>query len=108
MADDPLIVARKRAERAVEGMAEGPLKIAAFQTILAKLLTESDPVERAQPVPVKAPAVRSVQAGILTGRHLAVMVAGSFKKPSVLWQVGGSVGSRGWRYPPGIVSGVMQ
>ena len=108
MADDPLIVARKRAERAVEGMAEGPLKIAAFQTILAKLLTESDPVERAQPVPVKAPAVRSVQAGTLTGRILAIRSEGFFKTQRSLGEVRESLGSRGWHYPLTTLSGVMQ
>ena len=72
MADDPLVGARKRAERAVEGMSDGPLKIAAFQTILAKLLTESAPTEQVQRVPVKAPAGRSEQPGTLTGRILAI------------------------------------
>ena len=66
MADDPLVVARRRAERAVEGMADGHLKIAAFQTILAKLLAEADPREQAQRVPVKAAAGRSEQPGTLT------------------------------------------
>src|SRR5260370_35133815 len=50
MTDDPLMQARKRAERAVEGMEDGPLKIAAFQAILAKLLSDSDsPTGRVAP-----------------------------------------------------------
>jgi hypothetical protein len=108
MADDPLIVARKRAERAVEGMAEGPLKIAAFQTILAKLLTDSDPVEQAQRVPIKAPAIRSAQSGTLTGRILAIRSEGFFKMQRSLGEVRESLGSRGWHYPLTTLSGVMQ
>jgi len=68
MTDDPLVVARKRAERAVEGMADGPLKIAAFQAILAKLLAEADPTEQVQRVPVKTPAGRSEQPGTRSKR----------------------------------------
>ena len=108
MEDDPLIAVRKRAERAVEGMAEGPLKIAAFQTILTKLLTESDPVEQAQRVPIKAPAVRSVQAETLTGRILAIRSEGFFKTQRSLGEVRESLGSRGWHYPLTTLSGVMQ
>jgi len=85
MADDPLVTARKRAEQAVEDMAEGPLKIAAFETILANLLTESDPREQVQRVPAKVSAGRSEQPGTLTGRILAIKSEGFFRHngPSV-------------------------
>ena len=108
MADDPLVGARKRAERAVEGMSDGPLKIAAFQTILAKLLTESAPTEQVQRVPVKAPAGRSEQPGTLTGRILAIGSEGFFKTQRSLGEVRESLGSRGWHYPLTTLSGVMQ
>ena len=108
MADDPLVVVRKRAERAVEGMADGPLKIAAFQTILAKLLAESDPTEQVQRVSVKAPAGRSEQPGTLTGRILAIRSEGFFKTQRSLGEVRESLGSRGWHYPLTTLSGVMQ
>ena len=54
MADNSLIQARKRAEQAVRDMEEGPLKIAAFQTILTKLLTDRGASERAV-VPIAKP-----------------------------------------------------
>jgi hypothetical protein len=108
MTDDPLVVARKRAEQAVEGMAEGPLKIAAFQTILAKLLTESDPREQVQRVPAKVSAGRSEQPGTLTGRILAIKSEGFFKTQRSLGEVRESLGSRGWHYPLTTLSGAMQ
>ena len=41
-----LVAARKTAESAVAEMSEGPLKIAAFETILRKLLDTSSQPER--------------------------------------------------------------
>ena len=107
MADDPLIAARKRAERAVEGMADGPLKVAAFQTILGKLLTESHPAE-VQGMPVKASADRSEQPSTLTARILAIRSEGFFKTQRSLGEVRENLGSRGWHYPLTTLSGVMQ
>lgn len=108
MADDPLVVARKRAERAVEGMADGPLKIAAFQTILAKLLAEAEPEEQVQRAAVKAPNVRTEQPSTLTGRILAIRSEGFFKTQRSLGEVRENLGSRGWHYPLTTLSGVMQ
>ena len=108
MTDDSLVVARKRAERAVEGMADGPLKIAAFQTILAKLLAESASSEQVQRLPVKAPAGRSEQPGTLTGRILAIKAEEFFKAQRSLSEVRESLGSRGWHYPLTTLSGAMQ
>ena len=108
MADDPLVVARKRAERAVEGMADGPLKIAAFQTILAKLLAEAEPAEQVQRAAVKAPKGRTEQPSTLTGRILTIRSEGFFKTQRSLGEVRESLGSRGWHYPLTTLSGVMQ
>jgi hypothetical protein len=108
MADDSLIAARRRAERAVEGMTDGPLKIAAFQTILAKLLTDPDPGERVQRMSGKAPARRGEQPDTLTGRILAIGSEGFFKEQRSLSEVREALGSRGWHYPVTTLSGVMQ
>jgi hypothetical protein len=108
MADDPLVLARKRAERAVEGMADGPLKIAAFQAILTKLLAESDPGEQVQRGSVKAPVGRVEQPDTLTGRILVIRSEGFFKTQRSLGEVREALGSRGWHYPLTTLSGVMQ
>jgi hypothetical protein len=108
MADDSLVSARKRAERAVESMTDGPLKIAAFQTILAKLLADPDPGEQIQRMPGKAPVKKEKQPNSLTGRILAIGSEGFFKEQRSLGEVREALGSRGWHYPVTTLSGVMQ
>jgi hypothetical protein len=108
MAEDPLVAARKRAERAVESMADGPLKIAAFQTILARLLTDSDPGERIPRTSGKVPARKGERTGTLTGRILAIGAEGFFKEQRSLSEVREALGSRGWHYPATTLSGTMQ
>jgi hypothetical protein len=108
MTDDPLVQARKRAERAVEGMSEGPLKIAAFQAILAKLLGDSDPAEGSERTSAKAPPSTRKRPGTLTGRVLAIKAEGVFKTQRSLGEVREALGSRGWHYPLTTLSGVMQ
>ncbi len=108
MADDSLVQARKRAERAVAGMAEGPLKTAAFQTILAKLLADADAGEQIQPPPSKAQSGRKQQPRTLTERILTIRSEGFFKPQRSLSEVREALGSRGWHYPLTTLSGVMQ
>ena|SRR5271163_183989 len=108
MTDDPLIAVRKRAERSVEDMNEGPLKIAAFQTILTKLLADSGSPEQVHHIPVKATVPRNEQPGTLTGRIVAIRSEGFFKTQRSLAEVRESLGSRGWHYPLTTLSGAMQ
>ena len=97
--DDLLKAARKRAERAVEDMADGPLKIAAFQTILGKLLAVGDPEKRDRRTSGTAMTERGREPGTLTGRILAIGSEGFFKEQRSLAEVRQALGSRGWRYP---------
>jgi hypothetical protein len=108
MTDDSLVRARKRAEQAVAGMADGPLKTAAFQTILAKLLTDADSGERIEHASAKAPSGRKRQPRTLTERILAIRSEGFFKPQRSLSEVREALGSRGWHYPLTTLSGVMQ
>jgi hypothetical protein len=108
MTEDPLIQARKRAERAVEGMNEGSLKIAAFQAILTKLLGESDHAEEGQRTSVKPPSSTTKHPDSLTGRILTIKSEGFFKTQRSLGEVREALGSRGWHYPLTTLSGVMQ
>jgi hypothetical protein len=108
MKDSMLIEARKRAERAVEGMAEGSLKIAAFQTVLAKLLADSDPGEEMQRVPRETVARRGGAPNTLGGRVLVIKSEGFFKTQRTLGEVREALGVRGWHYPVTTLSGAMQ
>ena len=108
MTEDSLIQARKRAERAVEGMNEGPLKIAAFQAILTKLLGDSGPSEQSGRTSAKAQSGTGKHPDTLTGRVLAIKSEGFFKTQRSLGEVREALGSRGWHYPLTTLSGVMQ
>ena len=110
MVDDPLIRARKRAERAVEDMNEGPLKTAAFQTILTKLLGDSDPAVGVgdERTPAKTPPSMGKHPETLTGRVLTIKSEEFFKTQQSLGEVREALGSRGWHYPLTTLSGVMQ
>ncbi len=108
MTDDSLVRTRKRAEQAVAGMAEGPLKTAAFQTILAKLLTDADSGEQIRRTSAKPPSGSKEQPRTLTERILAIKSEGFFKLQRSLSEVREALGSRGWHYPLTTLSGVMQ
>ena len=108
MTDDQLVRARKRAERAVEDMKEGSLKVAAFQAILGKLLTESDVTEQGQSAPADVSSSTRRQPGTLTERVLAIKVEGFFKTQRSLGEIRNALGTHGWHYPLTTLSGVMQ
>ena len=109
MTQDPLIKARKRAELAVEDMKDGPLKVAAFQSILAKLLSDDpDSDVRIQPGPPAVPDRMGKQSNTLAGRILTVKTEGFFKVQRSLSEVREVLGSRGWHYPLTTLSGAMQ
>jgi hypothetical protein len=102
MTQESLVTARKKAERAVEGMPDGPLKIAAFQTILAKLLTEPE-----ESVPAKV-INKGAAPETLPGRILALRSEGLFKVQRSLSEIREALGSRGWHYPLTTLSGATQ
>jgi hypothetical protein len=108
MNDSMLIETRKRAERAVEGMAEGALKIAAFQTILATLLAESDQGEGVQRVPRESAVRRGKDPNTLGERVLVIKSEGFFKAQRALGEIREALGVRGWHYPVTTLSGAMQ
>src|SRR5260370_1865032 len=100
MDESILIRARQKAERAVKGMGEGPLKVAAFEVILSKLLQGSETQE---------PARRHrMSPDTLKGRVLAIRDEGFFKTQRTLYEVREALSSHGWHYPPTTLSGAMQ
>jgi hypothetical protein len=108
--EESLIVARKKAERAVEGMEDGPLKVAAFQTILSKLLTNADavaPSRRKSADPARA-ARPEKRPGTLRGRVLGTRSEGFFKMQRGLGEVRDGLRSKGFHYPLSTLSGLMQ
>jgi hypothetical protein len=89
-------------------MEDEALKIAAFQTILAKLLAE--PYSREE-VPGKHskgnPAV-GAEPDSLPGRILILKSDSYFEEQKTLADVREALGTRGWHYPLTTLSGAMQ
>ncbi len=108
MDEDVLIRARRTAERAVKGMDEGPLKTAAFQTILSKLLADWDAAEQVGRKPARSAPRAQGDPGTLRGRVLALRSEGFFKTQRALSDVRAALSSRGWHYPLTTLSGQMQ
>jgi len=92
-----LIKARRTAEAAVADMADGPLKVAAFETILSRLLDRQLGVtpEALVPTPARTGGKRSVT----TGRILSLRDDGFFSQPRSLGEVKAALAERGWHYP---------
>lgn len=96
MKDEAIIQARKKAESAVADMAAGPLKVAAFQTILGTLLQGqlgSGVVEQ------RTQAGRSRQrASGTAARVLALAEEGFFAEQRSLGEIQGALAERGFHY----------
>jgi alkanesulfonate monooxygenase SsuD/methylene tetrahydromethanopterin reductase-like flavin-dependent oxidoreductase (luciferase family) len=108
-----IVEARKKAESAVEGMADPSLKLKAFEQIFAKLLDGADPSER-PPIAGRRRSGRARTTAVasrpetLTGRLLALRDDGFFGSQRTLSDIREELGSRGFHYPLTTLSGVMQ
>jgi len=100
-----LFDARKLAESAVADMADGPLKTAAFETILEHLLGESLEKERAQLA--MPPAQRGVPKGSkpadgsptgTSGRIMSLADDSFFTVQRSLAEIQAGLAERGWHY----------
>ena len=108
MNDDELIKVRQLAERAVKGMSDGPLKIAAFQTILERLLSNWGSAEQSGHRSVKQSLAPEKNPSTLRGRVLAIKSEGFFKSQPGLAEIKEALGARGWHHPLTTLSGAMQ
>lgn len=108
MDDQTLTKARQRAERAVKEMEDGPLKVAAFQTILDKLLREIDvPLHAASKRPTLGQTAPS-QPDSLRKRIFILKEDNYFKSQRGLREIREELGKHGWHYPLSTLSGAMQ
>lgn len=106
---ETLVTARKTAESAVAEMPEGPLKIAAFETILRKLLDTSSQLERltdrrgSQSTSDRR-AVKSGNASGTTSRITSLVDEGFFSQQRSLAEIQGALAERGWHYDQNFLS----
>jgi hypothetical protein len=105
MRSEKIVAAISSAERAVEPMAEGPRKTAAFQAILSFSLWELSgfrPNER-NPKPRKESTGRrsaQTQPNGTTGRILGLIEEGVFGEPRSLAETRQILAEKGWQYRP--------
>ena len=112
MDDSALKEARVRAEKAVAGMAEGEMKVKAFEVILSQLIT-SGPTTGKATLPLRngrhfSSPNREGQPKSLAERILALQADGFFKEPQTIGGVREGLKTRGWHYPVTTLSGALQ
>ena len=109
-----LIELRKRAEKAVEGMPDGDLKVKAFEVILARLLEATVPATPAgsagssrQPgQPAKA---RPNGVPKATGERIVALQRDKFfSQQRTIAEIQEALRSHGWHYPQSTLSGPLQ
>ena len=97
METEHLIKARKKAETAVEGMAEGPLKIKAFEVILTSLVSSATP---APAVPQKIAQKSEQKPSSSLGARIALLAQEGFlADPRSLSEIQIKLREHGWHYP---------
>jgi hypothetical protein len=113
MAITKLLEARKAAERAVSEMADGDLKVKAFEVILGHLLAgrqqpgaaagaDSGQIERGRK------SRKSAVPASAGDRVLALKEEGFFKDQPTIGEVREALKAHGWNYPVTSLSGTMQ
>lgn len=106
-----LVAARKKAESAVAEMSDGPLKIAAFETILRRLLEGGQEEDRpSQPTSPAAPTVtrrrgpREAAPAGTSSRIMSLADEDFFKVQRSLAEVQAGLAERGWHYEQNYLS----
>jgi len=109
-----LIDLRKQAERAVAEMADGELKVKAFEVILSHLLGGRQEAQGPPPGD-EAPArskLKEVKVGAsarsIAGRILVLRDEGFFKTQKTIGEVREELRAHGWHYPLTTLSGRLQ
>ena len=106
-----LVGARKKAEAAVVGMVDGPLKVSAFETILRSLLDEGREKDRpAQAIPQAEPAIpRMMGRGDApptgtSSRIMSMVHDNFFAVQRSLAEIQAGLAERGWHYDQNFLS----
>ena len=109
-----LIDLRKQAEKAVAEMADGELKVKAFEVILNHLLggrpgTQGPPPGDEKPASAKPKGVKEgASAKSIAGRILVLRDEGFFKTQKTIGEVREELRAHGWHYPLTTLSGRLQ
>lgn len=94
-----LVAVRKKAEEAVKDMADGALKLKAFEVILGALLSPTAPPAKAEPTNAPTEAARSRAPSSLSARVSMLADEGFFAQPRSLADIQAKLAEHGWHYP---------
>jgi|ERR1700738_1339734 len=111
-----LISIRREAEKAVSEMADGELKVKAFEVMLKHLLAtkggssngRSTAPAAVLPENAKAAGKRAKIAVSRTGRILTLKNEDYFREQRAIGEVRDELAARGWHYPVTALSGPLQ
>lgn len=110
-----LVEVRKQAEDAVQGMADGDMKVKAFEVILAHLLSGGVAAPVPSVVPRKGELGSEKKQGggrapkaTASGRVLVLRDEGFFKTQRTIGEVREELSAHGWHYPVTSLSGPLQ
>jgi hypothetical protein len=95
-----LIAARKKAEESVSDMAEGPLKVTAFQVILSSLL--SSPAPNTTKTDANEARLEEPRRGALSSVAQRIELLAEeqfFTEPRSLSEIQTKLAEHGWHYP---------
>ncbi len=103
MKTETIVGARRAAEAAVADMSDGPLKIAAFQTILTQLLQQGSANDGPKlPTPAARSSVKRKIVGPsstgTTGRLVTLIEEGIFSQQRSLAEIKQTLAEKGWFY----------
>jgi len=93
-----LISLRKKAEDAVADMADGPLKMKAFEVILGALMTAAQPRHESTPLPPAQKGTHGEVASSLSERIALLADGGFFAQPRSLGEIQSALTEHGWYY----------
>jgi hypothetical protein len=109
---EKIVDTRRRAEAAVADMPDGPLKVAAFQTILDRLLSglqsAADQSVRTPPPSRKVAPHGHPNPSTSNARILSLREAAFFDQERSLREIRDRLRLQGWVYPLSSLSGTVQ
>lgn len=107
-----LVEIRRHAEKAVEDMADGEVKVKAFEVILNHLLKGDDTLhaeaDETKNEPKAKRAAKDTTERTIGGRILVLRNEGFFKNQKTIGETREELRVHGWHYPLTTLSGTLQ
>lgn len=105
---DVIVSARRQAEAAVADMAEGALKIKAFEVVLQHLLSAGKDKRVGDRPRAALREGKNHSPTSIAGRILTLQEEGFFSQPRTIADIKAELGNHGWHIPLTTLSGRLQ